>query len=314
MDNNNKNYDALTKPTAATGDDANNNDIDNINNSNHDPLIAGVVIVDDADGTFVQRGKVLAQKEQEALVDGTTSLQHTAKLKSTSESESQNTEIDRELGWRTKDMKLARLKNALAKVPGVVAVDNADRTFVRRGKILAQMEQEALADGTSSLHHISKLKSTSESETENSQIDQELGWQTREVKRARQKNALAMVPGIIEENNAEALAVGLSSDVMHEEGEDSSTSQQIPNHYKDISHDVRVRRADGMAERIQHAQYRADAARLRNKYSLENEEKVAEDDDSFAAPGTVEFVRNGSEVSHGWITLSMYNHKERTLI
>ena len=97
-----------------------------------------------------------------------------------------------------------------------------------------------------------------------------------------QKNASATVPGVVAESNADTLA---------------------GDHYKDLIHDVRVRCADGMAQRIQHAQDRADAAHLRNKYFLENEEKVATDDDSFATPGTVAFVRNGSEVSHGCIIL-----------
>ena len=73
-------------------------------------------------------------------------------------------------------MKRTRQKNTLATVPGVVAVDNADRTFVRRSKILAQMEQKAPAVGTSSLQHTSTLKSKSENETKNTQIDRELGW------------------------------------------------------------------------------------------------------------------------------------------
>ena len=176
------------------------------------------------------------------------------------------------------------------------------------------MEQEALADETTSLQHTSTLKSTSENKSENTQIDRELGWRTRKVKRAWQNNASATVPGIVSEDNAAALAGGLSSDVIHEEGEDSSTSQQPPHHNKDLIHDVQVRRADGMAEEMHHAQHRADVARLRNKDSLENEEIVAEDDGSFAASGAVEFVRNGSEVSHGCITLSMYDHKERLLI
>ena len=142
---------------------------------------------------------------------------------------------------RKNNDKRTKKKNASATVPGVAAMDDADRTFVRRGKILAaQIEQEALTDGTS--------------------------------------------------------------------------SEQPPDIYKDLSHDVRVRRADGMAARIQHAQYRADAARLRNKASLENEEKVAEDDGSFAAPGTVEFVQNNSEVSHGCITLPKNDQKGSSLI
>ena len=118
--------------------------------------------------------------------------------------------------------KRAKQKNGVATVPGVVAVDDADGTFVPRGKILAQTEREALAGETSSLRHTSK--------------------------------------------------------------------------------------------RLEHAQDIADAARLRNKYSLENEEKTAEDDCSFAAPGAVEFVRNGSEVSHGCITLSKYDQKGSLLI
>ena len=97
--------------------------------------------------------------------------------------------------------------------------------------------------------------------------------------------------------------------MIHEEGEGSSTSQQPQDYYEDHIHDVRVCRADGMEER-QHAQYRADAARLRNMSSLENEEKIAEDDDSFAAPGVVEFVRYGNEVSHGCITISSMIRKE----
>ena len=203
--------------------------------------------------------------EQEAQAGGTSSLQHTSLLKSMSKTNLEDTHIDRELGWRSREVKHTKKENALATVPGVVGVDDADRTCVRRGKILAKMEQEALAGG-------------------------------------------------VAEDNAEVLAVRLSPEVIHEEGEGTSTSQQPPDHYKDLIHDVRVRCADGMAKRIQHAQYRADAARLRNKDSLENEEKVAEDDDSFAAPGTVEFVRNGSEVSHGCITFSTYDHKERALI
>ena len=190
------------------------------------------------------------------------------------------TGIDRDLAWRTREVTHTRHKNKVVQVPGVVAENNANCGADRK----------------------------------KTGIDRDLAWRTREVTHTRHKNNLVQVPGVVAENNAEALAGGLLSDVVHEEGEDSTISQQPPDHYKDLIHDVRVRRADGMAERIQHAQYRADAARLRNKCSLENEEKVAEDDGSFSAPGTVEFVRNGSEVSHGCITFSMNDHKESLLI
>ena len=215
--------------------------------------------------------------------------------------------------------KRAKKKNALATVPGVVAVDDADRTFVRRGKVLnAQKEQEALADGTSSEQHISKPKSASESDSENTEIDRKVGWRSREVKRTKKKNALATVPGVAAMDDADRTFVRrgkiLAAQIEQEALADETSSLQPPDIYKDLSHDVRVRRADGMAARIQHAQYRADAARLRNKASLENEEKVAEDDGSFAAPGTVEFVQNNSEVSHGCITLPKNDQKGSSLI
>ena len=215
--------------------------------------------------------------------------------------------------------KRAKKKNALATVPGVVAVDDADRTFVRRGKVLnAQKEQEALADGTISEQHISKPKSASESDSENTEIDRKVGWRSREVKRTKKKTALATVPGVVAVDDADRTFVRrtkvLNAQKEQEALADETSSVQPPDNYKDLSHDVRVRRADGMAKRVQHAQDRADAARLRNKSSLENEEKVAEDNYSFAAPGTVEFVRNGNEVSHGCITLSMYDQKGSLLM
>ena len=220
---------------------------------------------------------------------------------------------------RKNNDKRTKKKNASATVPGVAAMDDADRTFVRRGKILAaQIEQEALTDGTSSEQHISKPKSASESDSENTEIDRKVGWRSREVKRTKKKTALATVPGVVAVDDADRTFVRrtkiLNAQKEQEALADGTSSQKPPDHYKDLSHDVRVRRADGMAKRVQHAQTRADAARLRNKASLENEEKVAEDDGSFAAPGTVEFVQNNSEVSHGCITLPKNDQKGSSLI